>query len=41
MANPFAELEKKENPFAQFEKPTGTAMEQLGTVAAKRVGEIG
>lgn len=41
MANPFAELEKKENPFAQFDKPTGTAMEQLGTGAAKRVGEIG
>jgi hypothetical protein len=40
MANPFAELEKKENPFVQFDKPTGTAMEQLGTGAAKRVGEI-
>jgi hypothetical protein len=40
MANPFAELEKKENPFAQFEKPPGSAIEQLGTGATKRVGEM-
>jgi hypothetical protein len=41
MANPFAEFDKKENPFSEFDKPVGSAMEQLGTGAAKRVGEIG
>lgn len=40
MANPFAELEKKENPFAQFEKSAGSAMEQLGTGVSKRSQQI-
>jgi len=40
MANPFAELEKKENPFARFEKEPGSAAEQLATGVSKRAGQI-
>lgn len=40
MANPFAELEKKENPFARFEKEPGSATEQLAIGVSKRAGQI-